>query len=149
MQTTSEIKAMMLASKEKEIQQQGKNVDEQIAVTEAQLAQLASTSNDSQGQGNEKTQLELIDDIRQQRSLLYQYRQMCKEAQSKTHNECAGQNIKQVTLSQSHLLVGIINADGEELNFKQSIEDVSAKDNSFGVVGIARNIDTTAFFRRF
>jgi hypothetical protein len=148
MQTTSEIKVMMLAGKEKEIKQQGKIVDEQIAVTETQLEQLASTSND-QGQENEQSRLELIDNIKQQRNLLYQYRQMCEEAQSKIHCEHTGQNIKRVTLSgKSNLLVGIINADGEELNIKQNIEDVSAKDDSVGVVGIARNIDTTGFFRR-
>jgi hypothetical protein len=148
MQTTSEIKVMMLAGKEKEIKQEGKIVDEQIVVTETQLEQLASTSND-QGQENEQSRLEQVDDIKQQRRLLYQYRQMCEEGQSKTHCERTGQNIKKITLSgKSHLLVGIINADGEESNIKQNIEDVSAKDDSVGVVGMARNIDTTGFFRR-
>jgi Fungal N-terminal domain of STAND proteins len=61
---------------------------------------------------------------------------------------CQDLCIKKVTVSgKSGLLVGIIN--GEESNINQNIEDVSASDDSFGVVGIGRNIDTTEFFRRF
>jgi hypothetical protein len=138
METTSEIKDLMLASKEKEIEQQGNKVEEQIAVTETQLATLASTSNNDQGQENEQSRFE---EITQQQSLL------CKEVQSKTHNERTS-HIKKVTVSgKSGLLVGIIN--GEESNINQNIEDVSASDDSFGVVGIGRNIDTAEFFRRF
>jgi hypothetical protein len=141
METTSEIKDLMLADKEKEIEQQGNKVEEQIAVPETQLATLASTTNDDQGQENEQSRLESIEEITTQQSLL------CKEAQSKTHNERTS-HIKKVTVSgKSGLLVGIIN--GEESNINQNIEDVSASDDSFGVVGIGRNIDTTEFFRRF
>jgi hypothetical protein len=140
---------MMLAQKEKEIEQQGNQVDEQIAETEVQLVRVTSTSNNDQGQENEQNRLEVIEDIKQQQGILHLYRQMCKEAQAIVHSESTGQNIKQVTLSSSsRLMVGIINADGEESKIKQNIGDVSATDNSFGVVGIGRNIDTTEFFRR-
>ena len=91
---------------------------------------------DNQRQELEQGRLELIHDIRQQRNLLDRYREVCEEAQSKTHYERTGQNIKDVKLgADSLLLVGIINAEGEESKIKQSIRDVSAESGSVGVVG--------------
>lgn len=138
----------MLASKENEIKQQAQDADRQIAMVETQLQQL-SFANAGQGQKLEQSRLRLIDDVKQQRSLLDAYREVCEDAQEKIHYKLSGQKIKKVRATgTSYMLVGIINAEGEESKIKQDIEDISAETASTVVVGVARNIDIPQLISR-
>jgi hypothetical protein len=140
------MKMMMLAGKENKIKQQNQDLDRQIAVIETQLQQLSQLNHD-QSQEIEHSRMELVEDIKRQRSLIDQYREVCEGAQSKMHYERTGQKIKNVRMTdESNLLVGIINAEGEESKIRQEIEDISAESRSTGVVGIARNVDVSKFF---
>jgi len=64
-----------------------------------------------------------------------------------THKD-GEQTIEDVRLStESRLLVGFVNVEGEKINIKQHIRNITADSKAQGIIGVAKNVNIDQFFK--
>ncbi len=151
MQTTEEIKHALLpvlTTKENELTREEQNADRQINEIGKQLHQLSVVGHleETHDSEVEKTKSELVAEIQQYRTLLDGFKEVCGATRSWTRYERTGQNIQDVKMKESQLLVGMFNVQTKDRGIKQNLKNIDAVASS-GIVGIAEGVDVNAFLR--